>query len=388
MNERCILHVDMDAFYASVEQRDHPHLRDQPLVVGGTSNRGVVAAANYAAREFGVRSAMPMREALRRCPDLISVKPRMQVYRDVSRQVFAIFRSASPLVEGLSLDEAFIDVSESRRLLGDGEAIARDIKRRIQAGLGLTASVGVAPNKLVAKIASDLEKPDGLVVIPASAVTSILDPLYVSVIPGIGREMDARLARAGIRTIRQLRNAEDAVLRPLFGRYTDRTRARACGVDDRPVEPERDEKSISAEETFDTDCRELKVLERNLSQLTERVVTRIRKAALKAGTIHIKVREADFTTYTRQRRIVPATDNTLVIYRAGLELLKLWLREHPGASVRLLGIGGSNFQEAAQQDLFATAPQSDPGRVDATVDRIREKFGDLALGRARGIKRD
>jgi DNA polymerase-4 len=388
VSERCILHVDMDAFYASVEQRDNPELRGKPLVVGGTSNRGVVAAASYAARTFGVRSAMPMREALRRCPELISVKPRMGVYRDVSAEVFRIFRSMSPLVEGLSLDEAFIDVSESRRLLGDGPSIAADIKQQIQTTLGLTASVGVAPNKLVAKIASDLDKPDGLVVVSASAVTATLDPLPVSVIPGIGREMNARLLRVGIRTIFDLRSADDALLRPLFGRYTDRMRARASGIDDRPVVPERDDKSISAEETFDSNLSELKDLERHLSRLTERVVTRIRKAALAAGTVHIKIREADFTTYTRQKRMVPPTDNTLVIYRAACELLKRWLSEHPGASIRLLGVGGSNLQQAMQDDLFAAQPTADSGRIDATVDQIREKFGDLALGRARSLKRD
>ncbi len=388
MAERCILHVDMDAFYASVEQRDNPELRDKPLAVGGTSNRGVVAAASYEARVFGVRSAMPIREARRRCPDLLCVRPRMAVYREVSRTVFKIFNAFSPLVEGLSLDEAFIDVTESRRLLGEGRDIAWNIKERIADETELTASVGVAPNKLVAKIASDLDKPDGLVVIERDDLPERLDPLSVAVIPGIGREKQRRLDSLGILSIRDLRTASDAKLKPVFGRYTDRMRERAAGIDDRPVVPERDEKSISAEETFGDDLTRPEDMDRVLLQLTERVASRLRKAKLSARTIQVKIRESDFTTYTRQCRVNPATSNTDVIYRTATSLLRQWNSEHPGARLRLLGVGSSHFSAASQADLFAGDPATDSGRVDETVDRIREKFGDLALGRARTIRRD
>src|SRR5688500_3957514 len=250
---RAILHVDMDAFYASVEQRDRPELRGQPVIVGGTSNRGVVAAASYEVRNFGVRSALPIREALRRCPHAICVKPRMAVYRHVSHQVFAIFHEYTPVVEGLSLDEAFLDVTASLALKGDAVSIARGIKQKILAATQLTASVGVAGNKLVAKIGSDLNKPDGLTVIDAGNLHAVLDPLSVRRLPGLGRKLGERVEAAGLLTFAQLRTAPDAVLWPIFGRDSQRMRERAAGIDDRPVMSEWDEKSISAEETFFSD---------------------------------------------------------------------------------------------------------------------------------------
>lgn len=387
MDPRCVLHVDMDAFYASVEQRDDPTLRGKPVVVGGTSNRGVVAAASYESREFGVRSAMPIREALRRCPDLVRLKPRMKVYREVSKRVFDVFRSFSPLVEGLSLDEAFIDVTDSLRLFGSGEHIGAAIKDRIFEETGLRASVGVAGNKLVAKIASDLDKPDGLVVIPADRVNDRLDPLPVSVIPGIGRETLSRLSTAGITTVGDLRTCPENRLRPIFGRYTAKTIARASGIDDRPVQPDREEKSISAEETFDKDLDETQDMERALLALTERCASRMRKAGLGAGTVHIKIRESDFTTCTRQRAMQPPTNSTDVIYAVGRSLLAEWRATHPDARVRLLGIGGAKLVETSQQDLFSADSQPSSTRVDSTVDEIRRRFGDKALGRARTIDR-
>ena len=239
MVARSILHVDMDAFYASVEQRDNPELRGKPVVVGGGMNRGVVAAASYESRVFGIRSAMPMVEARRRCLNLCRVAPRMSHYQNVSRQIFAIFREFTPLVEGLSLDEAFLDVTSSLRLFGPGRDIAQAIKTRIHEQTELTASVGVAENKLVAKIASDLDKPDGLVVISSDDVHARLDPLPVEVIPGIGKETFARLQRIDIRTIADLRQAPNRDLEPIFGRFTQKTRDRAGGIDDRPVVPAR-----------------------------------------------------------------------------------------------------------------------------------------------------
>jgi DNA polymerase-4 len=384
---RSILHVDMDAFYASVEQRDNPELRGKPVVVGGTSNRGVVAAASYEARTFGIRSAMPIAEALRRCPDLCRVKPQMSHYKTVSRQIFAIFREFTPSVEGLSLDEAFLDVTASVTLFGSPANIAAAIKRRIFDETGLTASVGVAENKLVAKIASDLLKPDGLAIVLPDDYATTLDPLPVSVIPGIGRETLKRLSAVSIATVHDLRTAEDRTLQPIFGRYTQKTRDRASGIDTRPVVSSREEKSISAEETYDVDldCREQ--MDRELLRLTERTATRLRKANLAANTVQIKIRQSDFTTYTRQRTVRPAANGTDQIYAVARELLQAWLQQSPDAKIRLLGVGGSRLAPAQQPDLFSAIKDETAAPIDRTVDEIRDRFGNAALGRARTLDR-
>ena len=375
----------MDAFYASVEQRDNPELRGKPLVVGGTTNRGVVAAASYESRKFGIHSAMPMRDALRRCPELLRVRPRMAHYKSVSRQIFEIFQSFTPLVEGLSLDEAFLDVTASVALFGTPLDIARAIKEKIQSETGLTASVGVAQNKLVAKIASDLDKPDGLTVVLPDDYASRLDPLPVSVIPGIGRETLKRLDGTAIRTVRDLRLADDRLLEPVFGRYTQKTRERASGIDARPVIPSRAEKSISAEETYDKDLTSIDAMERELLRLTERTATRLRKAGLAAGTVQIKIRQSDFKTFTRQRKAQPPVSGTDSIYAMARDLLSTWLTRNPDSKIRLLGVGGSDLAPAAQPDLFAT-DTAETG-VDKTVDAIRDRFGDAVLGRARTFER-
>ena len=381
---RSILHVDMDAFYASVEQRDDPSLRGKPVVVGGY-NRGVVAAASYEARQFGIRSAMPMREAMRRCPSLVRVPLRMAHYKTISETVFAVFHEFTPLVEGLSLDEAFLDVTRSVSLFGPAEGIAAAVKDRIRAATGLTSSVGVAPNKLTAKIASDLDKPDGLVVLERDTMQSVLDPLPAEVLPGIGRETLAKLQERGIHTIADLRAAPDSALEPLFGRYAQRVRERAAGVDDRPVIPSRAAKSISAEETFDTDLGDRDKLRAELLRLTERATRRLRAAALAAGTVQVKIRRADFATSTRRRALRPPGNGTDRVYAVACELLDQWLREHPGARVRLLGVGGSELAPAGQADLFTTADATGDSALDRTVDHVRARFGDLALGRARTL---
>src|SRR5687768_7512658 len=332
---RSILHVDMDAFYASVEQRDRPELRGQPVIVGGTSNRGVVAAASYEVRKFGVRSAMPIREALRRCPHAICVKPRMSVYREVSHQVFAVFHEYTPVVEGLSLDEAFLDVTASLSLKGDAVSIARAIKRQILATTRVTASVGVAPNKLVAKIASDLEKPDGLTVLDAGNLRARLDPLSVRRLPGLGRKLGERVEAAGLRTFGELRVATDAVLWPIFGRDSQRMRERAAGIDDRPVMSEWDEKSISAEETFFTDLADPARMRAEVLRLADRASQRMRAQNLAAGCVQVKIRRADFTTFTRQKRFEPSTTDSRTIAGIAGDLLTAWLAEQPRAKVRL-----------------------------------------------------
>ena len=375
----------MDAYYASVEQRDNPVLRGKPVVVGGGTNRGVVAAASYEARTFGIRSAMPMAEAIRRCPELCRVKPRMSHYKAVSAQIFAIFRQFTPAVEGLSLDEAFLDVTASVTLFGTPAEIAMAIKQRILDETRLTASVGVAENKLVAKIASDLDKPDGLTVVWPEDYAARLDPLPVSVIPGIGRKTLARLTAVGIGTVRDLRVAEDRVLEPIFGRFTRKTRDRASGRDDRPVVPSRDEKSISAEETYDRDLTSREQMNRELLRLSERTASRLRKAGLAAGTVHVKIRQSDFKTFTRQRSVKPPANGTDQLYAVARGLLKAWLGRNPGAKIRLLGVGGSNLAAAEQPDLFAAGPDQPAAPIDQAVDEIRGRFGRSFVGRARTL---
>ena len=387
---RAILHVDMDAFYASVEQRDRPELRGQPLIVGGTSNRGVVAAASYEVRKFGVRSAMPIREALRRCPHAICVAPRMPVYREVSNQVFAIFHEYTPIVEGLSLDEAFLDVTASLSLKGDAVTIARSIKQRIRDTTRLAASVGVAPNKLVAKIASELEKPDGLTVIGHTNMHAVLDPLSVRRLPGLGRKLGERVEAAGLATFGQLRIAPDAVLWPIFGRDSQRMRDRASGIDERAVMSEWDEKSISAEETFFSDLTDHVRMRAEVLRLADRAGTRMRAQNLAAGCVAVKIRRGDFTTFTRQKRFEPSTTDSRTIAKIAAELLDAWLAEQPRAKVRLLGVGVNHLHAADQMDLFAApaaagSANTGANALDAAVDSIRERFGNLAVRRGSAL---
>jgi DNA polymerase-4 len=377
---RAILHIDMDAFYASVEEQDRPELKGKPLIVGGTGGRGVVAAASYAVRRFGVRSAMPMREALRRCPEAIVVHPRMARYKEISDQVFAIFHEFTPLVEGLSLDEAFLDVTASQQLLGEPEKIGADIRRRIAAQTGLTASVGIAPNKLLAKIASDLNKPDGMCRIDAGNMRKILDPLPIHKLFGVGQKTLPTVLAAGIHTFGDARSASEAVLWRAFGTHGKAMRDRAAGLDDRPVEASREEKSISAEETFDTDIRAPAQLYAQLKALADRTASRLRAHKLLAGRVSVKIRRGDFTTYTRQRALEPPTQDTAVVSAAAEALLSGWLASQPLAAVRLLGVGVSDLQVIRQQDLFS-APQS-ASRLDSAVDGIRDRFGQGLLTRA------
>ena len=372
----------MDAFYASVEQRDDPSLIGKPVIVGGTTGRGVVAAASYEVRRYGVHSAMPMHTALRLCPHAVCIKPRIQHYKAVSNEIFAIFHDITPLVQGLSLDEAFLDVTASLSLMGDAASIARSIKDRIKATTGLTASVGVVPNKLVAKIASDLDKPDGLTVVPAARVAEILDPLSVRRLPGLGRKTGIKVEAAGIRTLGQLRVASNSVLWPIFGRYTQRVRDRAAGIDDRPVHSDRDEKSISAEDTFHRDISDPKALHAELKQLADRASARARSKGLAAGCVGVKIRQHDFSTFTRQRRVSPATDDGQVVARVASELLTRWLSMHRGSKLRLLGVALSDLSPATQLGLF----EAEQPRVDAVLDEIHERFGPRALRRASSIK--
>jgi DNA polymerase-4 len=378
---RTILHVDMDAFYASVEEHDRPELKGKPVIVGGTGGRGVVAAASYAVRRFGVYSAMPMSEALRLCPQAICIRPRMSRYKEVSTQVFEIFHAFTPLVEGLSLDEAFLDVTASERLMGVGEAIAIDVRRRIRAVTGLTASVGIGPNKLLAKIASDLNKPDGLCRIGPDNLYAVLDGLPIHKLFGIGRKSLPAVQAAGIHTFGDLRHADQQTLWRAFGKHGRTMRDRASGIDDRPVEPHREEKSISAEETYSVDLRSSDELKRQLLHLADRTAARLRSAGLAAGRVIVKVRRSDFTTYTRQRVAEPPTQDTAVVSRIAQALLAEWLDAQPTAAVRLLGVGVGDLQVLRQAELFSAAPQRD-SRLDATLDGIRDRFGPGVVTRA------
>ena len=382
---RWILHVDMDAFYASVEQRDDPSLKGRPVIVGGTGPRGVVAAASYEVRKFGVRSAMPMREALTRCPDAICVRPRMSHYQSVSRQIFTVFSAFTPLIEGLSLDEAFLDVTASIAAFGPADSIAAEIKRRVLAETALTCSVGVAPNKLVAKIASELRKPDGLVVVRQDGVTALLDPLPVRRLFGLGPKTAPRVEALGIRTLGELRYARTEVLRPVFGRYAERVRERAAGIDDRPVVPDLDEVQISTEETFDTDIEDHAQLRSALVQLADRSGARLRERGLAASCVTVKIRRADFTTYTRQRHIEPPTQETRVISRVGVELLDAWLATQPTCALRLLGVGVCELAPAIQLDLFTSPESARNQHLDRAMDRIRGRFGRFAVAHASSL---
>jgi len=282
-------------------------------------------------------------------------------------------------VQGLSLDEAFLDVTASIAAFGPAEHIAREIKRRIRERTELTASVGVAPNKLVAKIASDLRKPDGLVVVLPHEVGALLDPLPIRRLFGLGARTAPRVEALNIHTLGELRRASPARLRPIFGRYAERMIERAAGIDERPVTPDVDEKQISAEETFETDITDHAALATEIVRLADRACGRLRSQELAAGCVTVKIRRGDFTTYTRQRHFEPPTQETRVVTAIALDLLRAWLAEQPRAALRLLGVGVSDLQPAVQTDLFTAAESGRNRQLDAAVDRIREKFGKVAL---------
>lgn len=379
-----ILHVDMDAFYASIEERDRPELQGKPVIVGGSpEGRGVVAAANYVVRNFGVRSAMPTARALALCPDAIVLRPRMGHYSAISQQIRDIFHRYTPIVEPLSLDEAFLDATESVLLFGPVESIGRSIKKDISDELKLVASVGVAPNKFLAKLASDLDKPDGFTVITPDAVQSVLDPLPVTRLWGVGKATRQKFEEIQIQTIGQLRKMPLEQLKQSLGKSGEHFWRLAQGLDDRRVVADREAKSISHETTFAGDIRDIDVLRARLLDLTEQVAHRLRRNNMHGRTINLKVRYANFDTITRSKSLPQPTNATNTLWSVVSELLNTQLPNRP-LVVRLLGMGISNLQppNAVQQSLFSGEQNERDAKLDNVADRIRNRFGTTMLRRA------
>lgn len=339
---RVIVHADLDAFYASVEQLDNPELKGKPVIVGGTpAERGVVAAASYEARRFGARSAMPTSRALRLCPQAILLPPRFGRYAEISRRIMELYRSITPLVEPVSLDEAFLDATEQVRRYAGPENLARFLKGRVRELTGLTVSVGVGTNKTVAKIASDLRKPDGLLVVPPGAEAGFLAPLRIRSLWGIGPKTEQLLAGAGIRTIGHLASVEMPVLARLLGNRAEAMQMMARGEDTRPVIPEHEHKSIGAETTFARDLADGPELRRVLAETASEVAERLRRAGTRAGCVTLKLRYADFRTITRQRTLSQPVDDPETLAQVGAGLLDAVATA--GDRFRLLGVQASRL---------------------------------------------
>ena len=378
-----VLHLDLDAFYASVEQRDKPSLRGKPVIVGGVGGRGVVATASYEAREYGVRSAMPTREARARCPHAAYLYPRFHAYREASDVVMGLLRSVSPLVEPLSLDEAFVDLAAADAAeLPDLEdatvaAFAQQLRERVREMTGgLSASVGVGTSKFIAKVASDLQKPDGLVVVSPGTELELLRPMSVQIIPGVGPATAERLRRVGIHTVADLEKVDLEELIRLVGKaHGTGLYALARAQDDRAIEPERETKSVSVEGTYDTDLTDRTLMEQLLTRQSGEVSTRLRKNGLSGRTITIKVRLGDFTTFNRSTTLAGPTDSAATIARSARALLADLDTSY---GVRLLGVGVSGLADWIQEDLFAEAEQAeepDEPVLPATVAPARKDAG-------------
>jgi DNA polymerase-4 len=378
---RTIAHVDLDAFFAAVEQRDRPELRGKPVVVGGggPNDRGVVSTASYEARVFGVRSAMPLRTAGALCPQGIFVPVDGKKYSAVSRQVMAVLRDFTPHVEQVSIDEAFLDLTGTEGLHGSGEEAGRRIRQAIVDRVQLTASVGVAANRLVAKIASDLLKPDGLVVVPRGTEAAFLAPLAIERLWGVGPQTRRALAEYGVTRIGDLAALPDALLKRRFGAHGPELAARARGVDERPPDIDAAAKSVSQEHTFDVDTADPQVVERTLLALSEGVGSRLRADGLRCATVAVKIRDSSFRTITRQRTLADPTDETEVIWQAALALTR---REVHGMRVRLLGVAATGLTDRQQLVLFERTDDKKRRAIEA-ADAVRHKFGPRAIRRAR-----
>jgi len=381
-----ILHADLDAFYASVEQRDNPELVGKPVIVGGLGGRGVVTTASYEARPFGVRSAMPMVEARRLCPHAVFLPGRMSHYAQVSREVFEVFRSFTPLVEPLSLDEAFLDVTACLSLLGTPREIATALRARVRDQCGLTVSVGIGPSKMVAKIATTLAKPDGLLEIPPDGVATFLTPLAVSHLWGVGPVTHAALQSAGITTIGDLASADVARLRSIVGRQAAALVTLARGQDDRRVDPNRDRKSYGEENTFARDMADGDEVRRTIVAHAEAVAARLRADALRARTVVLKLKLAQrkgpgkYPLLTRSRTLAAPTDDGVSISSAALSL---WGEVGTGKRIRLIGVSASNLEPADQKQLTLLDGSSTGrrGALNRAIDDIATRYGRQALRR-------
>ncbi len=384
---RWIVHVDMDAFYASIEQHDCPKYSGKPVVVGadpqGGQGRGVVAAASYEARTFGVYSAMPIRQAFRRCPQGIFLPVRMWRYRQISKRIFSIFHHYTDLVEPLSSDEAFLDVTRSIRLYGDAESIGCEIQRKIQELEGLSASVGVASNKFVAKIASDLRKPNGFVVVLPGKEAEFLHDLPLERLWGVGKAIASQLRQLGCQTIGDVATCPIHVLRKSLGETGSDLRELARGIDARPVNPEEPVKSIGAETTFDEDTRDEDIIRATLLKLAEDVARRLRRAGVCSQTLTLKHRDESFFTVTRSSSVGDATDQPSSLYQGALALFKRVPQSEK--KVRLLGLTASKLfpsSRAGNQLSLFNGPQEKTRKLTSAVDAIQEKFGPSSIARA------
>jgi len=370
--------MDLDAFFASCEQRQHPEFKGHPVVVGALpGHRGVVAAASYEARQFGIRSAMPISEAWRRCPDAVFLRPDMDKYRCISRQVFQLLETMTPAVEGASIDEAYLDVTGFEKLVGPPQTIGREIKQRIFAETGLTVSVGIGPNRLIAKLGSEYRKPDGLTVVSPDQVLDFLAPMPVANLRGLGRQTQNILTRLGIRTVAQLRTVPLALLEQELGKKAaENFHHQAFGIASDQVMPGRQRKSISKETTFEVDIRDNAVLHDALRGLAADVAGTARREGLSGSVVTLKIRFEGFHTHTRQtKRTSPTHDERDILKTAWQLFLGSKLPEKP---VRLIGVGISNWEESqpAQADLFEKAEQSESNqRLLETIDDVTEKFG-------------
>ena len=374
---RAIVHVDMDAFYASVEQRDNPAFRGKPLIVGGHAQRGVVLAASYEVRPFGVRSAMPMARALKLAPHALVVPPRFSAYSEASEQVFAIFERYTPLVEPLSLDEAFLDVTASEGLFGAPAEIARRIRKDIATELGLPASAGIAAVKFVAKIASDLAKPNGQREIRADETVTFLAALPLSRLWGVGRKTEEELTREGLNTIGDVAAQDVSWLEERLGSQGRHLWDLARGHDPREVVPDRAAKSVGAEDTFEEDLTGLERLRPHVHAQALRVGRRLRKAGVRGRVVQLKVKFADFSLITRRTTLAASTDDGQALYRAALDLLE---PAHQGRPVRLTGVSVQCLDEEGVQQLgLFSPPPARTAKLNATLDHIAERFGSNAI---------
>ena len=372
-----ILHIDMDAFYASVEQLDNPWLKGKCVIVGGTSNRGVVSASSYEARKYGVRSAMPIFQARQRCPDGVFVPPRMERYKEMSKKFMTILRDFSPRVEVVSIDEAYMDISGSRRLHGNPEKVAMDIKNVIQKNLGLTCSVGVAPGKFLAKVASDMDKPDGLTVILPGDVAQFIRRLPVQKVPGVGKKTYLHLEALGIKNLGDVKEFPEKMLLDRLGKFGHRLIELSAGIDHSKVTPWSPHKSISSERTLSKDTRDKKVLHKHMLKQSEEVARQLRKACFRARTITLKIKHGDFKQFTRSKTINMPTRSSETIYRHAADLLDNYPLTQ---QIRLIGVGTSGFKSAGQPvqlNLFDPLEKHDKTweKVDRTVETIAQKFG-------------